>query len=175
MKNRTCSIEGCDNRHEAHGLCMKHLRRKQRRDNPKTRKTADQRFWERVEMTDGCWLWTGLLSTYGYGRFTVGRKEFIAHRWLYLTLVGPIQDSLELDHLCRVRRCVNPSHMEPVTPRVNVLRSTSFSAINAAKTQCKNGHLFNEENTYLIPTGGRYCRVCDRERKRAAKAAKRAA
>jgi hypothetical protein len=78
---------------------------------------------------------------------------------------------LQIDHLCRVRHCVNPAHMEPVTPRENILRSpVALAAINARKTHCPQGHPLSGANLYRTPQGFRACRECrrksDRESKR---------
>ena len=79
------------------------------------------RFWAKVDKTETCWLWTGGQSA-GYGRFGFkGRPNLGAHRFAYELLVGPIPPGLDLDHLCRVRNCVNPDHLEPVTRRENLL------------------------------------------------------
>ncbi len=120
---------------------------------------------------DGCWLWTGELTRNGYGRERIepraGSRRVVAHRLVYELLVGPIPEGLQLDHLCRNRACVNPEHMEPVTGRINTLRSTGPSAINASKTACVNGHALDERNTYVRPDGtGRHCKACARERNR---------
>ncbi len=89
-----------------------------------------------------------------------------AHRFAYELLVGPIPDGLVIDHLCRVRHCVNPAHMEPVTRWENTLRGGSFSAVAARQTHCVNGHPFDEENTHVDRRGFRRCRACNRERLR---------
>lgn len=106
-----------------------------------------------------CLLWTSRLTDRGYGVFSVGGKSKRAHRWLYERWVGPIPEGLELDHLCRVRHCVNPMHMEPVTHAENMARG-----LNATKTECKHGHEFTEENTYIFthPDGRimRQCKMC---------------
>jgi hypothetical protein len=117
----------------------------------------------------GCWLWTAALNRHGYGILD-GRY---AHRVLYKALVGEVPDDLHLDHLCRVRNCVNPAHLEPVTPRVNVMRSTAVTATNAAKTHCKRGHPFDQRNTYVKPTGYRGCRTCHADTERARRAARK--
>lgn len=113
---------------------------------------------------NGCCLWTGPVDTHGYGR----HGKPVAHRVIYELIVGPIPDGLELDHLCRVPRCVNPHHLEPVTHAENVRRGMAGSVNGArlrAKTHCKRGHQFTSENTYVYPNGERECRTCARMRK----------
>lgn len=88
------------------------------------------------ESESGCWEWIGTLSSEGYGRF----EKDLAHRVSYRRSVGPIPEGLQLDHLCRNRRCVNPEHLEPVTGRINTLRGETLPAMNAAKTECIHGH-----------------------------------
>jgi hypothetical protein len=125
---------------------------------------------ERYELDpSGCWLWTGATTT-GYGVLKVDGKRWLAHRWSYEQLVGPVPVGLQLDHLCRVRRCVNPAHLEPVTLRENVLRGVGPSAVNAAKTECQNGHPFNDANTCITAVGNRRCRECWNAYKRAYRA-----
>jgi hypothetical protein len=133
--------------------------------------SIDRRFWEKVEKTDGCWLWRASCFPTGYGHFRLGDRSVYAHRHAYVLLIGPIPEGLEIDHLCRVRACVNPAHLEPVTHRENILRSPIHPhALNAAKTHCKHGHPFDDANGYLETSGGRNhrrCRQCSRIRHRA--------
>ena len=87
---------------------------------------AAERFWSKVDKGPECWTWTAATAN-GYGAFYLGRSNkrvelMGAHRWSYLINVGPIPDGLVLDHLCRNPRCVNPEHLEPVTPQVNAER-----------------------------------------------------
>lgn len=120
---------------------------------------------------NGCIEWTGGLNGVGYGQFYIGRTsrdqtgKGYAHRWAYEQFVGPIPEGLHLDHLCRNRKCVNHEHLEPVTPRQNLLRGISPSALHAKKTHCPAGHPYAGDNLYLHPTKGqRICRACGRNR-----------
>lgn len=142
------------------------------------RLTLPERIKRHVEFSgSGCWLWQGKrMPTEGYGVMTVDRQGLMAHRVSYETFVGPISAGLQLDHLCRVRECVNPEHLEPVTARVNVLRSPiAQAALNAAKTHCPRDHEYTPENTYLYGPHGRWrlCRTCLRDRARARYLSKR--
>jgi len=108
----------------------------------------------------GCWLWTGWGTHDGYGRFAVTQKvKFSAHRFAYELYRGPIPLGRTLDHLCRVRRCVNPAHLEPVSLRENILRGEGLAALNASKTHCPE-HLVNL--VLLNSKGDRGCRLCYR-------------
>lgn len=133
------------------------------------RRDPVDRFMAKVEPepNSGCWLWLGALNGKGYGvfeRFGVGRRRAnTAHRFSYEVHRGPIPEGLDLDHLCRVHQCVNPSHLEAVPRRVNLLRGAGFNAINAAKTHCRLGHPFSGDNLVIvINTYGteRRCREC---------------
>jgi hypothetical protein len=131
------------------------------------------RFWRFVRKTATCWNWTGATNgpkrSYGYITIPHGdgtkHNEYV-HRFAYEALVGPIPEGLQLDHLCRNTRCVNPDHLEPVTPRVNSLRSESFAAKHARKTHCVRGHEFTETNTARTRDRTRRCRTCNREAQR---------
>ena len=114
----------------------------------------------------GCWLWDGLLNIGGYGRYWPKRGDRhykMAHRVAYEAAKGPIPRGLQLDHLCRVRRCVNPAHLEVVTNRQNVLRGVGTTAQNARKKSCNRGHPLNGKNLYTHPRNGfRRCVTCHR-------------
>ena len=112
---------------------------------------------------EGCWLWTGATNYAGYPSVSFGDKSHRAHRLFYSLLIGPIPDGLTLDHLCGVRRCVNPGHVECVTAGENALRGDGPCARNARATHCKHGHEFTAENTVARP-GGRDCRTCRNRR-----------
>lgn len=113
---------------------------------------------ERVPMS-GCWVWVGACDRDGYSRMSIDGRVRMAHRVSYESYAGKIPDGLTIDHLCRVRCCINPTHLEAVTHKVNTLRGTSVSAINKAKTHCANGHEFTDDNTYS-KNGRRQCRTC---------------
>lgn len=129
-----------------------------------------ERVMRRVEFdtNGGCWLWTGTLSR-GHGQIVHEGCSVPVHRALYEALRAPVPKELTMDHLCRVRCCVNPDHLEPVTNRENLRRGYSPSAVHGRKTHCDHGHLFTPENTYLYK-GWRYCRTCIADYKREHKA-----
>jgi hypothetical protein len=113
----------------------------------------------------GCWLWSGSYFPSGYGQVwsPALRRGTQAHRFVYETLVGPIGNGLTIDHLCRVRGCVNPAHLRVVPIRQNIFApgSTCPAAINAAKTHCPQGHAYDAGNTYAYK-GRRICLSCNR-------------
>ncbi len=106
-----------------------------------------------------CWLWLGTANKRGYGAISRDGQRIMAHHGTYELYVGPIPEGLELDHLCRNPRCVNPLHLEPVTHAENVARGTK-----AQQTHCKRGHEFTPANTYICKRGLRVCRACHRAR-----------
>jgi len=130
-----------------------------------------ERFMEKVVISpDGCWEWTAYRGENGYGRFYFEGRGALAHRWSYEHHVGPIPAGLVIDHLCRNHACVRPDHLEPVTTSENVLRGVGpvvASARFRAKTECPNGHPYNEANTYTTKEG-RGCRTCKQTAARAA-------
>lgn len=117
--------------------------------------TLEERFWAKVDKTDACWLWTAAKDPRGYGYFKVGGKLLRAHRVAYEFLVGPIPCGLTIDHLCCVKSCVRPDHLEPVTGAENQRRAAVL------RTHCKHGHEFTPENTHLRH-GARICVQCQR-------------
>lgn len=121
------------------------------------------RLLAKVNKTDSCWIWMASQNGHGYGQFRYRGMTRSAHRAAYELLVGPIPDGLDLDHICRVRNCVNPDHLEPVTHAENVRRGNSGSKW-AAKTHCPHGHAYTPENTVHYPSGSRACRTCQRGR-----------
>lgn len=124
---------------------------------------TDIRFWSKVSKTSGCWIWTGSIRPNGYGQVRRNGKNYKAHRWAYELENGPIPDGLHIDHLCRVKACARPSHLEAVSQQENNART-------ADPNFCRNGHPRIE--TYVRKDGTIECRVCYRIRNNRAYAAK---
>lgn len=165
MSDRICSVPDCETTSRARGLCNKHyrrLRRTGRIDMP----NLEERFFAHVtEDPGGCWLFDKT-NDKGYSSFTVNRAPVEGHRWCYIFLIGDVPVGLTLDHLCRVRACVNPWHLDVVPHRINILRGVGPAAVNARKTQCVSGHPFTSSNTYVSDDGKRQCRTCRARRAR---------
>jgi len=124
-----------------------------------------RRFRQKIEVDEdtGCWLWTASKNWKGYGQYWLNGTSVGAHRVAYETLVRPIEPDLQLDHLCRVRHCVNPWHMQQVSCRENLMRGDTIARAHAEATHCPHGHKYEEWNTYISKCGGRICRACWRE------------
>ena len=134
------------------------------------------RFWEKVNKEGStpsfrpelgkCWIWTGAIKAEGYGEVGFNYKVLYSHRVSYELLVSPITNGMDLDHLCRVRSCVNPLHLEPVTHKINMERGFNR---NRNKKRCKRGHLLSGINLKIYGRRGktgtrRHCRACQRIR-----------
>jgi hypothetical protein len=137
------------------------------KSGPRPRPLLD-RVLEKVaigDRVDDCWEWTGRTSASGYGVVAIGHTEKRrAHRVMYELVVGPIPEGLQIDHLCRVRNCVNPDHLEPVTHAENLLRGMSPAMVAHRTGICQRGHSL--EDAITKPNGWRNCRTCDNERRR---------
>lgn len=180
MAPTLCSIPNCTNAARARGWCSKHYHRWQRYGDPLETRwdkgNPEANFWRKVDKTATCWLWTGYRDSGGYGHFGVwnGEKQIDvpAHRYAYELLVGPIPPGLHIDHVvergCRHRHCVNPAHLEPVTPGENIRRGMTGKTnhANSRKTHCPQGHPYDAENTVVWGDGARRCRICERRKNR---------
>lgn len=171
--DRLCSIEGCERKHFGHGWCATHYARWNRHgstDDPKP--SLSERFWNKVNADGVCWEWMGASRSGkpgGYGAFNAGGKMVSSHRFAYEDLVGPIPEGLIIDHLCKNKPCVNPDHLEPVTPGENIRRGAlPFIAKERGRkvTHCPRTHLYTTENTLYNTYGHRSCRTCRDDRRR---------
>jgi hypothetical protein len=160
----TCTTNGCDRPVRSLGWCNSHYEYWRLHDGrwPLSVEQLDP-FWRNVAQDGDCWIWHGTVSTVGYGKY--GAAGLPAHRRAYELMVGQIPAGLQLDHLCRVPLCVNPNHLEPVTPKINVRRKDLALGIGSARTQCPQGHPYSSENT-AVRNGRRHCKACARDRAR---------
>jgi hypothetical protein len=116
----------------------------------------------KIEKTGNCWVWTGAISTAGYGT-AWDREEWrkvLVHRVVFERDRGPIPEGLQLDHLCRNTACCNPFHLEPVTVRENVVRGLQA---RGRWDRCSHGHKMEGDNLHIGPGGRRVCRACRRD------------
>ncbi len=166
----SCSVDGCTKPLFAKGWCSPHYTRNRRYGNPLTLRSGrglpeEERFWMRVDASGPCWLWTGAITKSGYGNFRLSGNHgpvVVAHRYAWENLVGPLEPGIQLDHLCRVRNCVNPDHLEPVTGRTNVLRGMSPGAVTYRTGVCSRGHVM-ADSARSRPNGRRSCWDCEKE------------
>jgi hypothetical protein len=135
-------------------------------------KAAEERFDDKyIPVTEsGCWLWLAGQNSNGYGKFSINGRRVYAHRYSYERYVGVIPEGLQIDHKCRVRCCVNPSHLEIVTAKENTRRGTLLEVAGKyqlLKTHCPHGHPYSGPNLYSKKgkkdgSVQRLCRECIR-------------
>lgn len=172
-----CSIEGCDRPAYCRGWCATHYQRWRRHGDPLALANGRglpliDRFMARTQrQPNGCLLWTGGTNDRGYARFAVSHAVNVAaHRWSYEYHVGPIPRGHTIDHVrargCTSQLCVEPTHLETVTLRENLMRGDTPAARNAAKSECPDGHPYDGTGS----RGERICRRCRARDQRAYRA-----
>lgn len=126
------------------------------------------RFWNKINKNahNGCWEWTAHLNAGGYGGFRYEKKRWLAHRFMWLHVLGrSIEQGKCIDHICSNRKCVNPEHLRTLTPRENTLRGCGRAAMASLAKWCPKGHKYNKSNTIFVPAknGNRWrvCRTCN--------------
>jgi hypothetical protein len=131
------------------------------------KKDAVGRFMSKVKKTsNGCWIWQAFKQNDGYSRFTFMGRSMVGHRASYQIFKGELDPEKHIHHVCNTPSCVNPEHLEQISPQENYMISNSFSAKNARKTHCHRGHVFDEANTNYSYYGKdksmrrRQCRAC---------------
>lgn len=146
------------------GLCKRCYERKRTTGSVEykaryKRMTEEEAFFDQVKQEGSHWIWTGPPQGNGYGMFCYKGTHTLAHRWSYTFFIGDIPPYLVLDHECRIRLCVYPWCLDPVTDAVNIARGASVSVLNGKKTHCPKDHPYTPENTYVYK-GKRQCVAC---------------
>lgn len=176
-----CEFPGCDNPIRAKRLCLGHYEQsyngkplsplystQRRRGTPPRIRFIEQPCSEwgiSKGLTTPCRIFVGTKDRGGYGSVSVNGSMMGAHLYVWQRDVGPVPDGEEVDHVCRVRPCINAEHMRTVSHQVNCTENVVGSQwmLNASKTHCIRGHEFTPENTRYRKEGGRTCRACMRE------------
>lgn len=132
MDQYTCSVPDCENRWTARGMCDKHYRRAKKTGTLPPRRSLEDRFWEKVNKTSGCWEWTGATRA-GYGKFGIGANKTVTAHRLSLELAGtPVPEAKDVDHICGNRACVNPDHLRVTTRKQNLENMTVLRPDNTS-------------------------------------------
>lgn len=153
---RKCSIDGCENKHDARGYCKSHWRRWKRhgdplakgvRGRPAFEGTREEFFWQNTSITKRCWIWSGAKDSLGYGRIKIdGSQIELAHRYSYELHKGPIASEMFIDHLCHTPSCVNPNHLREATHQQNMWNRKG--ARKDSKTGVRGVRFREETNNY---------------------------
>lgn len=142
--SKNCLVDDCPKYAYLSGYCNAHYLRLQRTGSPtgSRRKTPEERFWSKVEKTDGCWNWTAYIMPQGYGRMNVNGKLVMVHRLAYEFAKGPVPEGMEVDHVCFHRACVNPDHLRLTTHKQNNehMKGAQRGSASGVRGVYKTGH-----------------------------------
>jgi len=127
------------------------------------KKTTEERFWEKVEKTDGCWFWTGGVNGSGYGSILHYGKAIKVHRFSYELSYGLIAETLEAHHKCGNKICVNPEHIQLIN---KVFHAQHHRQFRKKPIKCIHGHRYTLQNTYIDKRGYMTCKACKKKRNR---------
>lgn len=128
-----CTVPNCDRAAYAIGQCnMHYLRYRNHGSFDDPRGTHEERFWSKVDKTDGCWNWTFTKNTYGYGVINLGKRKYMAHRYSYSLVAGPIPDGMVIDHMCYNPSCVNPEHLRACASKQNTENRAGLNRNNTS-------------------------------------------
>ena len=134
-----CTVDGCDKKHNAKGMCAMHYARLKKNgtlEAPKPRPTLEERFWAKVDQSGECWLWTSQINRGGYGVLHApqvsGGENETAHRVSYFLTRGNLPEGMFIDHICHTKACVRPSHLRAVTPKQNCENRGGLSKANTS-------------------------------------------
>lgn len=157
---KTCSVKGCERRLQARGWCGTHYMRWHTHGTiADPGKSLAERFWEKVDQRgpDDCWPWLASVNRSGRPQFGMkrdGRPTMVpGARVAYELTYGAIAEDCDVHHWCFNKICVNPAHLEAISPSLN-------KSLGDGRTACKHGHPFNEKNSYIRADGRRQCRRC---------------
>lgn len=129
----TCSVSECDRVVDARGMCSMHYKRWKAHGDPGYKASAADRFWKRVEKSSGCWLWDKPIQRHGYGRFrNESGVEEPVHRFSFRLHGGVVAPEQDVDHICGVRHCVNPSHLRVASRKQNLENQTVLRSDNTS-------------------------------------------
>jgi hypothetical protein len=128
--------------------------------------TLPPTFTDKIATDIDCILWVGATNSRGYGCFAIDGVSHLAHRLAYEDAHGAIPEGMTIDHLCRVKQCVNTAHMEVVTVAENTRRRFRVAGGLRVGSTCRHGHVINAESDLYVRTRGTTdCRECRREAK----------
>lgn len=173
---RSCSFPGCTRAANGKRLCRGHAEHQRKghelvpiNSAVRPRGSPPRIQYDEVPclaygLIGPCHVFRGAKDRNGYCRVKTQGKKILVHRYRWEQVHGPIPDGLLIDHRCRNRACCNTDHLRLVTPKVNSTENVVGAGwqLEKAKTHCRQGHPYSEENTYRCRNGKRYCKICRR-------------